>query len=516
MIWKVWTILMACLGLAWGSSARADLPTQSSSAFPAEPAQKSFTAVDSLRQMLLDVSNRIDSGDKKGAQALLLEITQNSAFDLLPDRQRYAVHLAYGALLSDAEAYGEAAVQLKAATAFDIASSEAWRLRLDAAARLDDQPDEILAVTTVAKRWPEDLKQIDDDFLFRLHGRARQHDALLTTRIVMLQALSDAAWAPSNPFLDGDGLWLDLANDLATKGQIKAAQAIAHKIKSAGIIAELLYTKRYDAITAADPAFFNVAAASARQADLLSSKARDLPDKLDGVNALALVLYKQGQFAQSLALLDAAIALARPIDGAKSPFTDMDQLIWTDDARAMALLALGRTEEALAAYRAGAVQQERGQTNVSQSLNLAEILVNLGRPAEGLAIVPMVGGDLSPFGRMDREAITAEAYFQLHDVKKLQASLDYLKSHVDDAPTIVIQVLSDCGDEEGAAREAIRQLKDPYRQTAVLRLLQGNPEPPSASPLILRSGRLKAALGKRADVQAAVDRVGRILFIPLY
>jgi hypothetical protein len=162
---------------------------------------------------------------------------------------------------------------------------------------------------------------------------------------------------------------------------------------------------------------------------------------------------------------------------------------------------------------AGAQRPERGDSNFSQKINLAGYYVMLGRPSEALKVINEVP-NLITYGGMAREEIRAYAYAQLHDLGGLNRSVGYMKTHAADAPQLLIGTLIEAGEMDEAAREVIKQLGDRLQRTRVLTALQDDLIPETAPDFTKRHHRLVVALRQRADVKAAIDKVGRIETIP--
>ncbi|MDR3513843.1 MAG: hypothetical protein P4L73_19570, partial [Caulobacteraceae bacterium] len=308
----------------------------------------------------------------------------------------------------------------------------------------------------------------------------------------------------------------DLALSLLDRGQAQAAGAVAADIVAPETVLDMLIDRRFDAITTAAADRYDLGKVAVRRLAALRAASAAAPDKLKGFNAIVSALLSEGRPGEALALIDDAIKRARPADGAHSTFTDLDELNWAYDLRSRALLLLGRGDEALASMKAGAERTENGQSNVSQQLNLGELYVHLDRPAEALDAIKTVSPDkVSAYGRMDREGVRAEAFAQLHDRAGLAASLAYMKAHADEAPAWLIEVSIETGDTEGAAQTTIRMLADPIQRPQALELVQDAIVPDTAPDYLKRFHQGIAALRERPDVKAAIDRVGRVMVVPL-
>jgi len=216
-----------------------------------------------------------------------------------------------------------------------------------------------------------------------------------------------------------------------------------------------------------------------------------------------------------LQLLDAAIARAKLRDSSAKPFSDPGELNWTYNQRALALLHLGRVDEAINLMKLGAERPEGGNVNVSQQLNLAQIYEEEGRPAEAMAVIADgESWDLSPYGKMDFEGVRACAAAQLHDQAALRRSMAYVRAHVDDAPGWAIDASICIGDMDLAAKTMITELANPNQLASALLDLQEGSLAPSLSPIVRDRKTQLWALYQRPDVKTAADAVGHHVSSP--
>jgi tetratricopeptide (TPR) repeat protein len=322
-------------------------------------------------------------------------------------------------------------------------------------------------------------------------------------------ALKSGSWNPTNPFYSRDSHWAALVRALLQRGRIQEAQAVGESIVSYDTINEMLLDKAFDPVTQAAPARFDLRKAMEHDVADLREKVKADPDELQGVNALAETLNNADQPQAALAVLDAAIARATPKDGSSSPFSDMDQLNWTYNQRALTLVHLNRIDEAIALMKLGAVRPENGSVNVSQPLNLAQLYEEQGRPADAMAVIADGDSwDLSAYGRMDFQGVRACAATQLNDQVHVQQSLAYIRAHLDDAPGWAIDASICVGDLDSAAKIVIHELADPNQRSSALADLQEGPLDPSLSSTVRGRKTLLWALYKRPDVEAAANAVG--------
>jgi tetratricopeptide (TPR) repeat protein len=335
-----------------------------------------------------------------------------------------------------------------------------------------------------------------------------------------LQALFAAKWIPRDEAPErADGLWLELLRIYLDRHDMVRAAAVAAVIVDPYTIVSMRIEKTFDAITTADPARFDIAAAYARALARAQARMAAHPELLGAVNDAANYFLEMDRPSEALGVLDEALARLRHAGTGKSPFSDIeDKLNWIYDTRARALLSLDRADEGIAQYVQASHLSEDGSTNVSQTINLADTYYSLGRPKEALSVLADFKGETSPYGKMAFEEARACAYAQLNDAANLANSVAYLKAHSADAPGVMIGIYICMGDLDGAAAALIAQLNDPDQVSATLWKLQTYAEPRLAVRKSEFERTVEArmdALRARADVQAAVAKVGRIEHLPV-
>jgi tetratricopeptide (TPR) repeat protein len=456
-----------------------------------------------------------DAGDYRGASAALERFMATPAYRQMPAQGRPLMRGLYLETLFRSGRAKEAYPELKSLTDADT-NGAIWTIRLEAAVTLGEYADGLKCLAVLSERWPAAFSRLGDEYIFYVLGLSRNVKALRPQRIEALLAIYESKWAPKEPFTNLDGQHLELIQGLMEEGRMDKAREIAAKITDPAAITSMRVARRFDAVISPAHSQADLASLADNYTQTLRDKVGNAPDKLAGPIALAASLYRRAQLKEALTVIDEAIERATPKDGSASPFSDMNNLTWAYDRKARILLVLGRGDEAVAAMQAGAALQENGNDNISQQLNLAEFYATLGRPRDALAAAGRVGdAHVSGYGRMDREGVRVEAFVQMHDQAALKASLDYMRAHEDDAPFWLFEALLVSGDEEAAARNLIKLLKDPSRQAAALNELLDYVIPDTAPDWTkMRRTRLRT-LRERADIKAAVASAGgRMLSLP--
>jgi len=456
-----------------------------------------------------------DAKDYAGSARALERFMATPTYQQLPAGPRATYRTVYLETLIRSDRSKDAFPELKALTETDTTGGM-WTLRLEAAVKLGDYGDALKTLTVLSERWPATVPRLTDAYVLYILSKSRTIPALRDRRTDALLALYESKWTLQDSFAAADELRLDLVRGLLDEGKVAKAREVAATITLPSAIVAMRSLRRFDAVISPGQSDGDLAQIADRHVLSLRSKISAAPDKLKGPVTLAGSLYSSVKLTDALAVVDDAIARAVPSAGGAPPFTDMDQLIWAYDRKARILLMLGRGDEAVAAMQAGAALQEHGNDNVSQQLNLAEFYATLGRPKDALAAAGRVGDDhVSGYGRMDREGVRVEALVQLHDQAGLKMSLDYMHAHEADAPMWLFEALLVSGDEEGAARDLIKLLKDPVRQAGALGELLDRATPDTAPDWVKMRQGLIRALRQRPDVKAAVAAAGgRLLSLP--
>jgi beta-barrel assembly-enhancing protease len=430
-------------------------------------------------------------------------------FPYLNDTERHLAYLIYGAALFDLKNYAEAKAPVYQATLMSAAGEVDWELRLRNSFLLDDKIDAARAVTVLAKFWPDSLAKFSGRLYLAIARDIEERADAKDVAFAYLDALHALHWHPDDPFLAPDGLWMSLVRLSVERGDIDHAKEAAADLHGAIELIVLHADKRYDPIVKAAPDRFDVPKEIQAGLDRDRKNSMAAPTKLAGVNAVAETLLNLNRAQEALDLLSGALDRfkAKP-----DSFDDAEEkLNWTLDLRARALFALGRSDEALAAMAEGAATKEMGTVNVSQAINLADEYVSHDRPKDALAAVSVLDfSNASPYGRMALEDARACAYYELGDTESLAKVLDYMKAHVKDGAQPYLNTMLLTKNVDAAAAEVIAELADPARRDLMLYYLQDYLPPPNLPP---RAAALHAdwlALRDRADVRAAIAKVGRI------
>jgi hypothetical protein len=509
-MFRMLLVAMSVLLLAW-TPARANNPPSTVSS----PADLSPLAAE--QALAREAQQKYQDEDYAGARKALDALVASPSFALLTDSQRYYAlyHLGWLQIQDNDPASHETFKRTSEMTEF--ASGEDWHLRLRAASIEKDDADALFSLTTIARRWPASLKQVNDRYIVSLVTRADRAPPLRDAQFQLLVALRGAFWQPTNVFVATDLVWLDLVTDLLDQGKVHDAQAAAESIHTPSYIARMLLDRRYDAVTQADPGRFNYRAALDRELAFQQANAKAAPDRLAGVNAVARYLIEVGRSAEALAMLDDALARIKA-EAPKRAFKDTTERNWTLEDKASALLHLGRTDEAVAAMKLAATIPESGLPNVDQQLNLIAFYDHIGQPIAALAAARDDDAlDMNDHGRQVLAGNRACAAADAGDKATLQTALASMKAHVDDNPGGALDALICAGDYDAAASLFIAELENPRQRSYPLDRYQDDREPPPDVPPLYRAHvRRFLQLFQRPDVKAAAEKYGRRITLGVY
>ena len=403
------------------------------------------------------------------------------------------------------------------ATGFPDANAEHWLMRAQYASRVDAWPDAALAVTTIAKQWPEFIADADERLISRAAFRANEDGKHKAERIELLKALFAAHFV-----LEGgsqpDGLWHDLVLDALEHHDLRRAREVAGRIQGASTLLHMRADRRFDAVVKAERRTFNLTAAVKRECKRLAKTADANPRSLGVRVQYGYALLDAGRFAELLALTEEIIARVSTARADEAPYDDIeDQLNWIYNHKAAALRALGRWDDALIVMEAARLQPEDGSINVSQAINLGWHYVDYGKPKNALEALDGIdwAHSLSAYGRMQLQYVRYRAYLQLANLQEADNVLAYLREHRDDAQDTWQLAMLDAGDFDGAAALLIARLRDPEKRYEALGEVQEYlplPRLPRQAEALARWEKLVA----RADVAATIDEVGRREKAPMY
>jgi len=397
-----------------------------------------------------------------------------------------------------------------------------WLRRLDAGGLLGKTDDVVDTTEHLASADPASLNLIHSDFFVRFRAAALAAGrADAATRV--LAALERANYQPQtvDPESDASGLWLDAARGEADTGRLDHASALLGRITAPEALIGARLDQRFTALVAADPARFDLKAAAERQLAVDRAVLLGHPKLLAAAREVGVDLRMLERFDEALALIQTDLDnVAKAPPDAPAYSDEARELNWLHNDLAETLFAAGRRDEAIAAMRDAAALQERGlDDNISQTINLAGMLMIAGRDQDALAtLAPFDKGlQVTAYGLGWVRADHACALVGLRRAADVADDMAWVTAHQRDNPAARVRALMCAGTLDDLAAELIAELGDSdQREAALVNLSLFDPPPPAyITPRIAADDALWTALRARPDVQAAIARAGHTERIPL-
>ncbi|MDR3507554.1 MAG: hypothetical protein P4L64_06615 [Caulobacteraceae bacterium] len=527
-----------------GATRVAAAPAQASASEPA-----AASADSPMLKALRDQLQRVAAGDSAGALATVQGMIAGPDFPKASAADRHAAYQVLGQIQLKRNDPAAALAAFDKAIAVTGTIVGDWMLRLNAAALMKDDAEVIRGVTMIARTWPDRLLPVLGlDYASSLLRRTRGVAALAPARADMLEAMLHAGWRPPG---DLSRFWYDLALDEVARGRLDAAGRAADALQEPRWLMAVRADRRLDPLTRANPSRYDPVEAQDRKAAKSRLQAAALPDRLAPIVTLATDLLEANRPAEALAVLDAALAKARPAalsvsdptlqwrkpgraaqamaavdprldwakpqEGQSLAFRDQDeQLAYVMDRRARALAMQGRPAEALTQWIDGLSQSPKGGVAAVMLLNTGVAYDRAALPDEALLRTKILTVPaLNEAGAAQLQEVRACAYAQQGQAVSLAGALNYLREHVASARPLLIRALI-CGQEMGeAAQVLIGMLQDEDTRPGALVLIQGLSPTYEGFAYDVELRRRWGLLLARPDVLAAIAKVGRTELYPL-
>ncbi len=363
------------------------------------------------------------------------------------------------------------------------------------------------SLTAVARQWPDRLGKIDEDYLTAvLAGQSKLPRA---TALALLQSLYAANFKLKWDIEPSES-WRDLTLMLIEQGRSTQAIDVSARITDPLVLIEIRADRRFDSVVAANPQAFDAVAAADLQIEWLQAKDEQGANSLRVKTLLMAALMRRHHAAAALAIADEAVAEIRDTNYPERRFVDyLAEYGALLTERAFALLDLGLWDEGVTELKAAAREFEHDRDNVIAAIDLAEVLCDLGRPADARSVLGQITAGLSTYGEMRVEGVRLDVATQEGDAAQVERSLSHLRAHRGDAPGSYLSALIVANQLDRAAEELRRQLLElDTRQNALGNVQTFAPEQATPRDLEMRA-RWQSVLA-RAHVQAVIARVGRV------
>lgn len=447
-----------------------------------------------------------EGGDSLGAAITLDRLLDDPRMAMLDVDERSDVW-ASAAMVAGAQKQNDIALQrLQRALVINPHNAYA-RLRLAWTQMVETQPtaaaDNVILALADTRAEPdmsaEMVWQLDMDL---------KH--LPAKRLAVLQGLFEHHWKSDG--IEPVELWSILAILQVEAGQGDKVAATLARIDAPIPLVRLRADKRFDRYLRRDDPRYDPAAAVRRQIDRLRVDTLLSPGVNETAVELSSALMVAGELQEVVGmttpLADAAAA------GREAPPEMARHIAWMLDTRSGAYRRLGKADEAVAAQLLALRMTDPEGDTVSHKLNLAHLYAALHRPSMAREAMRDLR-DLSTYGRSTQAVIELQIALQLNDAPAAARAREQLFASRADTPGHYRQALLLENRMDEAAASLIAQLADPMDRSNALLDLQDMRDATPLPEEVLLTARWKQ-LTQRADVQAAVRRVGRIESYPLF
>jgi tetratricopeptide (TPR) repeat protein len=491
-------LLSLCLAPVAGATAASGATVDSKRAMPAgDPA---FTA--EVTAAMVQAS----SGDSLGASIAFERLLTDPRLGTVSVAAQSHVWAVAAMVAAEQKQPELAAQRLQAALVIDPHNTNA-RLRLAEHALYKKQSEIAADHVILALADADEMLDLPNEMAWHLDTALK---LLPAKRLALLQALFDNGWTYDG--IEPVELWVTLATLQVETGQSGKVAATLERIDSPSALMRLRSDKRFDRYLRRDDPRYDPVAAARRHIDRLRVSAMLSPGLNETAVELTGALMMAGESQEVIGMTNTLADAAAEARGA--PQAEARYIAWMLDNRGRAFRRLGRNDDAVATQLLAIRMTDPQGDTVSQNLNLAALYVALHRPL--MARETMRGlGELSPYGDSTQALIELRAALQLKDVAAAQRARERLLANRGDTPSHYREALMIDNRMDEAAALLIGQLTDPMERGTTLLELQDV----RRAPVLPADAELHASweqLRQRADVQAAVRRVGRIDTYPLF
>ena len=340
-----------------------------------------------------------------------------------------------------------------------------WRNRLFAAMRTHDARDEAESLTKIANSWGRDPANLQADTVERVLRDTREAQ-FRAARLELLQALYELRWQPGRG-RSASREWRDLSLLLLENGDLKRAQQVALLVSDPYEIIAMRADLRYRPLVKGKYFDSDAKRAATRQIDALQAAIGQQPRSLVLVARLAEALVRTRRETEAIAAVDRAESRIAQSAGGTTAYDDSDAYYsWILNAKALALRNLGRFDEAVKVLQ-HAVELPHRVDLVSQSVNLAELLVGLNRPGEAeKCVLPLEKAN--EYGKAQIYLVLFTVALQRDDRPEADRTLTYLREHRADAPDALQEALLRAGAMAEAQQALLDRLADPQLRSDAL------------------------------------------------
>jgi hypothetical protein len=278
------------------------------------------------------------------AQGIIQPVIHAKNFGRLPSAEQYRALLTAAKLaftLKELKLEYESRVRL---LALPEATADDRMWRLNAANRLKDTGEMIVSLTDVVQKNPESLDNLNYRFILRVLSDAEKqlpHGEALPLMRALYAAHWKVAWGQ-----EPSGTWQDFALLLLEHHRLSEAIDVSTHVTDEYSLISMRADRRFDAITVANPAQFDVDAAIRKNLEHFQAVAERTPKSLTPKVIVMHRLLEEQNYGAGLAAADGLVAEIRWHAEPKQWYDDFDdQYLWILDTRSRLLRRLGRWDE---------------------------------------------------------------------------------------------------------------------------------------------------------------------------
>jgi hypothetical protein len=330
-------------------------------------------------------------------------------------------------------------------------------------------------------------------------------------RVRLADALFRIGW-PGNDDVAADDVRMILIEDRLDNGDRAGAAGLAATLATPVNLVPLMVVKRYDGLLPEGIDRFALLARAIERRD------RETAAALAAAPRDPRRMVARAEHLRSVGRNADALAAVAPVTGDIAAVADDQEVMWAVNEAVFALAALDRNDEAARMMeRIAALPLNANRHLVSSRINHLIILSSMGRHAEVLDRAARLeaeqGFSASDYGNSLIVSARVCALASLSRAREAAPLLERLRGWSERHAGALSQAYMCLGDLDSAAALLVQRLGREDPNSAILalqdyRLDTGDSE----------SDRLRArflSLRERPEVRAALDRVGRILSLPL-
>ncbi len=387
--------------------------------------------------------------------------------------------------------------------------------RMESAREVRDQVSYVAAVTNIARRFPTQLERLLPAAISTAYSTNWKSPASPEAMVGLYEALFAANWTVNG--IQPSSLLGSYIRLMIEQEQWSKAGDAVQRLRAPEYALALMSDRRGDPLVQAQPEIFDLDALVAREITSLESAAQQYPRRLGAWSTLFYAYLGAGRYRQILAVSDELLAAARRERSAANVFEDAESFNWIHDHRARAWMGLGDWDSAEREFRLAASLSELGRTNISNALNLANLLAEKGDEKATLEVLDLLSKHkdrISTYGQMTAMRARHIAALSSRNLAASTEALEYLRKNRDAAPDMLLEALVRERLFDEAATELDRRLADPRLRWNALSFVQEYASPPHKLPSAQEFMRNRDVWLSREDVQASVNKVGRIVKAP--